>query len=151
MPFFHVPLHFGYKKGHFIIKHSGLSLFVFSHSLLLDMMLKSDDHLPPVKKGKRSSLAVAGQSHFKVHSNWHSCLHRNGCKITIVHLTRDVSWECITVFCRYYISANVLKPANKEEKWHNTAHSPIQLFHWAFLRLENQYLSFMQLNPRVTC
>lgn len=90
MPFFHVPLHFGYKKGHFIIKHSGLSLFVFSHSLLLDMMLKSDDHLPPIKKGKRSSLAVAGQSHFKVHSNWHSGLHRNGRKITVVHLTRDV-------------------------------------------------------------
>lgn len=90
MPFFHVPLHFGYKKGHFIIKHSGLSLFVFSHSLLLDLMLKSDDHLPPIKKGKRSSLAGAGQSHFKVHSNWHSGLHRNGHKITVVHLTRDV-------------------------------------------------------------
>lgn len=50
----------------------------------------------PLKRqngGKKiaNSLAVAGQSHFKVHT---VCTGMDD-----VHLIRDVSWECITVFC----------------------------------------------------
>lgn len=92
---------FGKREGPLYEKQSELILFVFACSLPLNFDAIVSSPIKRQNEGK-NSLAVASQSLFIV------CT-----EVDDVHLIRDVSWKCITVFC--VGMSEQLNPANKDD------------------------------------